>query len=141
MSSENFIKSYEKSLKQVYRYFYDDFEEYGNRDASHAFYFIEGIGGVPGQIRFAFPSIIKKWGTNVYIKSLHLKEFSAKEFIWNKYTLKNIEKKKEKIISDLNNLGKKYKRVTIITSSNGFYDFAFAYPKLSKELLKKAELV
>ena len=89
MSLEKFIDSYEKSLKTDYRYFYDDFDEYGNRDASHAFYFIEGIGGVPGQIRFALPSLIRYFGTNIYIKSLHLKEFSSQEFIWNKYTLEN----------------------------------------------------
>lgn len=141
MAAENFIRSYGRSLKQTYRFFYDDLGEYGNKDAEHVFYFIGGIGGVPGQIRFAFPSIIKKWGTDIYIKSLYLKEFSANEFIWNKYTLKNIEKKKEKIIQDLNNLAKKHKRVTIICSSNGFYDFLFAYPKLNKEFLKKAELV
>jgi hypothetical protein len=141
MSAQKFMKSYDKSLKTYYRYFYDDLDEYGNRDAPHAFYFIEGIGGVPGQIRFALPSLIKYFGTNIYIKSLNLKEFSSQEFIWNKYTLENINKKRDKIILDLNNLEKKHKRITIVASSNGFYDFLYAYPKLSKELLKKSELI
>lgn len=139
--TKKFLKAYEKSLKTYYRYFYDDFEEYGNKDAGMAIYFIEGIGGVPGQIRFAFPSIIRHFGTDIYIKSLHLKEFSSKEFIFNKYTIENIKKKKEKIIKDLNNLGKKYKRVIIVASSNGFYDFLYAYSGLDKALLSKAELV
>lgn len=141
MSTKKFLKAYDKSLKTYYRYFYDDLDEYGNRDADHALYFIEGIGGVPGQIRFAFPSIIRYFGTNIYIKSCYLKEFSSQEYIWNKYTIENIEKKRNKIISDLNNLAKKHKRITIIVSSNGFYDFLYAYPKLNKNLLKKAELI
>ena len=141
MSTEKFLKAYENSLKNVYRYFYDDFYEYGNRDAEHAIYFIEGIGGVPGQIRFAFPSLIRYFGTNIYIKCLHLKEFSSQEFIWNKYTIENINKKRDKIITDLNNLAKKHKRITIVASSNGFYDFLYAYPKLNKIIQKKAELV
>jgi hypothetical protein len=141
MSKEKFIKAYERSLKTYCRYFYDDFDEYGNRDSPHIFYFIEGIGGVPGQIRFALPSLIKHFGTNIYIKSLNLKEFSSKEFIWNKYTLENINKKRDKIVSDLNNLEKKYKRITIVVSSNGFYDFLYAYGKLNKNLIKKSELI
>lgn len=141
MSTKKFIKAYENSLKNVYRYFYDDLYEYGNINADHAIYFIEGIGGVPGQIRFALPSLIKYFGTDIYIKSLHLKEFSSQEFIWNKYTLENINKKRDKIISDLNNLAKKHKRITIVASSNGFYDFLYAYSGLNKLLLKKAELV
>lgn len=136
-----FLSAYEKSLKIYYRYFYDDFHEYGNKDARHAIYFIEGIGGVPGQIRFAFPSIIKYFGTDIYIKSLYLKEFSSKELIFDKYTIGNTDKKREKIVDDLNELGKKYHRITIIASSNGFYDFLYAYSKLSKLLLSKSELI
>ncbi len=141
MPSVKFIKEYEKSLKKMYRYFYDDFDEYGNSDSEHFIYFIEGIGGVPGQIRFALPSLIKYFGTNIYIRCLNLKEFSSQEFIWNKYTLENINKKRDKIISDLNNIGKKYKRITIVVSSNGFYDFIYAYSKINKNILKKSELV
>jgi len=141
MSTEKFLKAYEKSLKTYYRYFYDDLDLYGNRDADHVIYFIEGIGGVPGQIRFALPSLIRYFGTNIYIKSCHLKEFSSQEYIWNKYTIVNINKKRDKIVTDLNNLAKKYKRITIVASSNGFYDFLYAYQKLSKILLKKSELV
>ena len=141
MSKENFLKAYESSLKNVYRYFYDDLDVYGDINADHAIYFIEGIGGVPGQIRFAIPSLIRYFGTNIYIKSLNLKEFSSQEYIWNKYTLENIDKKRDKIISDLNSLAKKHERITIVVSSNGFYDFLYAYSKLNKTLLKKAELV
>lgn len=139
--TKKFIESYKNTLENQYRYFYDDFDEYGNRDAPHVFYFIEGIGGVPGQIRFAFPSLIKYFGTTIFIKSLNLKEFSCNEFIFNKYTLENIDKKRNKIISDLNKLGKRYKRVTIICSSNGFYDFLYAYSGLNKSLLRKSEFV
>lgn len=136
-----FIKAYERSLEVHYRYFYDDFNEYGNKEARQAIYFIGGIGGVPGQIRFAFPSIIKYFGTDIYIRSLSLKEFSAKEMIFNKYTLENMDKRREKIVADLNGMGEKYQSITIVASSNGFYDFLYAYAGLSRQVLSKSELI
>jgi hypothetical protein len=140
MYTQKFIKKYKEALENDYRHFYDDLDEYGNKDAEIAFYFIEGINGVPGQIRFALPSVFKEFGKNIYIKCLYLEEFSCKQLIWDKYTIENIDKKRDKIVSDLHELGRKYKEIKIITSSNGFYDFLHAYPKLSKKLLKKSQL-
>ncbi|MBP7708548.1 hypothetical protein KA107_02590 [Candidatus Pacearchaeota archaeon] len=141
MFTKHFLKAYHKSLKTEYRMFYDDFAEYGNSKADHAIYFIEGIGGTPGQIRFAMSSIVKVFGTDIYIKCLNLPEFSAQRTIFEKYNSKNVDKKRNKIIKDLNDLGKKHKKITIFASSNGFYDLVYAYPKISKQTLKKAKLV
>jgi len=138
--TKKFIKKYIDAIKNDYRYFYDDIDEYGNVNSDTAFYFIEGINGVPGQIRFALPSIFKKFGKNIYIKCCYLKEFSCKELIWDKYTIKNIDKKRDKIASDLNKMAKKYKEIKIVVSSNGFYDFLYAYPKLNKKTLTKSQL-
>ena len=55
MLTNKFIKDYKRTLKEDHHCFYDDINEYGNRDSDLAFYFIQGINGVPGQVRFALP--------------------------------------------------------------------------------------
>lgn len=138
--TKKFIKAYQTSITSDYRYYYDDFSEYGNRDADTALYFIEGINGTPGQIRFALPSIIKKYGTDIFIKCLYLPEFSSKSFIWEKYTTENLERKKTQLINDLNTLARRHSKLKILVSSNGLYDFMYAYGQLDKNVIDKAVL-
>ena len=141
MFAKYFLRAYEKALLSEYRFFYDDFAIYGNPDSPHAIYFIEGIGGVAGQLRFALPSIIRSFGTDIFIKALHLPEFSANRYVFDKYTMENVEKKRRTIVSDLETLSRKHQQITIIASSNGFYDFLYAYPMLGESILRKATLV
>ncbi len=138
--TDKFIEAYAQALREDYRFFYDDFDEYGKKDVETAIYFIPGINGTPGQIRFIIPSILKNFGKDVFIKSCQLDEFAADKFIWDKYKLENLDKRKDCIVTDLNNLAKKHKRVLIFASSNGFYDFVHAYPDLSDELKQKIEV-
>ena len=85
-----FREKYLHSLHDL-RFFYDDVAEIGNAEtAEHAFYFVPGLNGTPGQMRFLLPSLIRVYGNNVYLKSLHLPEFSARVATWEKYTLENI---------------------------------------------------
>lgn len=124
-------KRYIESLG-FYRHFYDDIHEYGNREtARKVFYFIPGIGGVPGQIRFIFPSIFNLYGANIYIRCCHLPEFSATRPIWEKYTVANVDRKRDVIVDDLSALLSAHDEVTVIASSNGFYDFIHAYDELN----------
>ncbi|MHB1948576.1 MAG: hypothetical protein ACYCQI_10750 [Gammaproteobacteria bacterium] len=130
MFSQFFQKCYLNNLSDNYSLFYDDFHEYGNREsAEHAIYFIPGLNGTPGQVRLAMPAIKKNFGHKLYIKCLYLDEFSANRPVWEKYTLINIEKKALKIISDVTDLLKRFKKINLFVSSNGFYDFANAYAK------------
>ncbi len=130
MLVELFQKRYLSNLNENYSLFYDDFHEYGNRaTAKQAIYFIPGLNGVPGQVRFAMPAIKKIFGKDVYIKCLYLDEFSAKKPIWEKYSLENVEKKAATILADLTNILRDFDDVIIFASSSGFYDFANAYGK------------
>ena len=138
--TKKFIECYKTSLKQDYRYYYDDLAEYGDKDSDTALYFIEGINGVPGQIRFALPSLVKKYGTDIYIKCLYLPEFSSQALIWEKYTLENLDKKRAQIIDDLNSLGECYKKIKILVSSNGLYDFMYAQEGLDQKVIDKSVL-
>jgi hypothetical protein len=138
--TKQFVTACTASLAHDYRQFYDDFCEYGNRDADTALYFIPGINGVPGQIRFALPSLMKRYGTDIYVRCLDVPEFSAKTLIWEKYTFAHMNKKRTQIISDVNELAERYTHVKIIVSSNGIYDFMFALSGLEQGLLKKAVL-
>lgn len=138
--TEKFLQAYDKALHEDYRFFYDDIAEYGNKNSDTAVYFIPGINGTPGQIRFILPSIVKNFGKETFVKCLHLEEFSSEKFIWDKYSIENLEKKKEKIINDLNELTRVFRRVKIFASSNGFYDFVHAYPFLSEEVKLKLEV-
>lgn len=138
--TKQFLAACRTSLAHDYRQFYDDFCEYGNSAAETALYFIPGINGVPGQIRFALPSLIKRYGTDIYVRCLKVPEFSANTLIWEKYTPANMDRKRAQIISDLNELAENYKHVKIIVSSNGIYDFMFALNGLNQGLFEKAVL-
>ncbi|RWX45546.1 hypothetical protein H206_02662 [Candidatus Electrothrix aarhusensis] len=138
--TKKFVTACTTSLRNDYRQFYDDFFEYGNRSAETALYFIPGINGVPGQIRFALPSLMKRYGTDIYVRCLNVPEFSSKAFIWEKYIPANMDRKRAQIVSDLNELGETYKHVKIIVSSNGIYDFMFALSGVDQCLLEKAVL-
>ena len=140
MLSSLFQSSYRQSLKH-YKLFYDDLCHYGNPASKHIFYFVPGIDGTCGQIRFCLSSIVRVFGPDVFIKCLLLDEFSAQKPIWEKYTIPNIIKKKEKIVADLNSLADGYERITIVCSSNGFYDLLFAYGELLETVKQKAELL
>jgi hypothetical protein len=118
-----FQRTYLASLRQ-YQHFYDDFSEYGHAgSARHAFYFIPGINGTPGQIRFAFPSLIKRFGRDLYIRGCFLPEFSALRPMWEKYTIANVLKKRAQISRDLEEMLGRFSRVNVLVSSNGLYDF------------------
>ncbi len=128
MLSASFKAAYIESLKDNYSLFYDDFHEYGNREtAKHAVYFIPGLNGSPGQMRFAMPAIKKVFHNNVYIKCLFQKEFSADIPVWEKYSLDNLDKKSNTIVSDINDLLNDFDKVSIFVSSHGFFDFVNAY--------------
>ncbi len=139
--SDKFENKYYESLN-YYRFFYDDLNEYGNEEqADEAFYFIHGLDGSPGQIRFALPSLYRKLKNRFYIRSLYLSEFSATVPIWEKYTKENQNKREVQMCSDLNELSQKFNRVSVIASSTGFYDFLQAYPKLSKDTQQSLQLL
>ncbi len=124
-------KRYIESLG-FYKHFYDDIYEYGSQtSARKVFYFVPGIGGVPGQIRFIFPSLFNRYGVNIYVRCCYLPEFSATEPIWEKYTVENVDKKRDAIVEDLSDLLSAHGDVTVIASSNGFYDFISAYDVLN----------
>jgi hypothetical protein len=134
MLTELFRERYLQSLRS-YRHFYDDVHEYGNpRTASQTFYFLPGINGTPGQIRFIFPSLYRIFGHELYVRCCHLPEFSAQRPIWEKYTPENVDAKRDVIVSDLTELLEAHGAVTVIASSNGFYDFLYAYETLKGKL-------
>jgi hypothetical protein len=129
--ADRFKKSYLRSLSD-YRFFYDDIAELGNpAEAEHVFYFVPGINGTPGQMRFMLPSLTRVFGPRVYLKALHLPEFSARVPIWEKYTVANVDKKLARLREDLGELLSRHDRFAVLCSSNGFYDFlaaASAFP-------------
>ena len=65
MLSEQFKKAYFDSLTNNFCSFYDDIDEYDNRDAVHCIYFINGINGAPGKIRFALPDASRFFNRNL----------------------------------------------------------------------------
>jgi len=126
----HFLKKFHNSLF-FYKHFYDNLNEFGNaKTCDHALYFIPGFNGTPGQIKFGMPSIIKKFGSNIYVKSLYLEELSCKHPYWIKFTKKHLEKRRLTIIKDLKELTKQHKKVRVVVSSSGFYDFLAAYSNL-----------
>lgn len=132
-----FRERYLRSLDE-YRFFYDDVSTVGDPAAAdHVFYFVPGINGTPGQIRFALPSMARVYGNRIYIKALHLPEFSAHRPKWDKYSTANIERKIARLRADLAELLGRHERVTVIASSSGFYDFAAAAGALSPEVLRE----
>jgi hypothetical protein len=124
--SAHFRARYLESLT-YYKHFYDDVALYGDeRTAKRMLYFVPGINGTPGQIRFLFPSFTRLFGSDFAVKALSLPEFAARRPIWEKYTLENVDKKRHRIIADLTDLLRRHARVTVLCSSNGFYDFVSA---------------
>lgn len=121
-----FENGYLNSLRS-YRLFYDDVHEYGNPDqASHVFYFIPGLNGVPGQIRFTLPAFHQVLGHRFYIRGLHMPEFAAMQPVWEKYTEQNVLRRRQVICEDLEGLIERFGRLYVLTSSTGFYEFAAA---------------
>ncbi len=131
MLCDIFRKRYMESLG-FYKHFYDDIHEYGSQESARkVFYFVPGISGVPGQIRFIFPSLFNRYGANMYVRCCYLPEFSATKPMWEKYTVENVDKKRDAIVEDLSALLSAHGDVTVIASSNGFYDFLHAYDELN----------
>ena len=120
-----------------YRFFYDDISEVGNAAAAdQVFYFVPGLNGTPGQMRFALPSIVRVFGSRVYLKALHLPEFSARIPIWEKYSPANLDRKLARLRSDLELLLDRHPRIIVVASSSGFYDFAAAAGELPPATLR-----
>lgn len=135
-----FTNNYLESLRD-YKSFYDDLYEYGNPgNTRNAFYFIPGFNGVPGQIRFALPSITASYGTDFYIRCLHLDEFSAGRPTWEKFNRANLEKKHAKLREDLSLLSERFDTISLIVNSSGFYDFLAVYKEFPETLRKKLKL-
>ncbi len=129
-----FRECYLRSLHD-YRFFYDDLAEIGNpAEAEHVFYFVPGVNGTPGQMRFMLPSLMRVFGHRVYLKALHLPEFSARHPVWEKYSVANADRKLARLRDDLRDLLARFERVTVLCSSNGFYDFAAAAGELCAAL-------
>lgn len=121
-----FREAYLRSLGE-YRFYYDDLAELGSSaQPDHVFYFVPGINGTPGQMRFMLPSLLRTFGENIYVKALHRPEFSARRPTWEKYTFANVDRKLAQLRADLEDLLARFERVTVLCSSNGFYDFAAA---------------
>lgn len=130
--THRFRENYLFSLHQ-HKSFYDDLYEYGNINrADYVFYFVPGFNGVPGQIRFALPSLIAYFGPDIYVRCLYIEEFSAKRPIWEKYNESNVLKRRRKIVDDINELTQSHGDVTVIVSSSGFYDFLAAFQDFSE---------
>lgn len=131
MFANIFRQRYLSSLQDHFRSFYDDFCQYGDIEtATHCLYFIPGIDGAPGQIRYGFPALVKLFGHTIYLRSLYLPEFSAQSSIWEKYSIANVEKKTNQIVHDLVELSQKFSKIMVVCSSNGFYDFLHATKRL-----------
>jgi hypothetical protein len=127
-----FLARYHESLF-YYKNFYDDLDQIGNPETcTEAFYFIPGFNGTPGQMRFGLPSLIKQFGSNIFMKSLYLEEFSSRRPTWMKYSEQNLQMRRLKITQDLEEMSAKFPRVRIITSSTGFYDFLAVYSQVKK---------
>jgi hypothetical protein len=129
--SRHFQERYLESLQDG-RLFYDDVTEVGNPAAANfVFYFVPGINGTPGQMRLVLPSLTRVFGSRIYLKALHVPEFSAQRPTWEKYTAANIDRKLTQLRADLEQLLARYNRVTVIALSTGFYDFAAAAAALA----------
>ena len=125
-----FLERYHNSLF-YYKNFYDDLYEYGNNtNCEEVIYFIPGFNGTPGQVRFGFPGIMKRFGNKIYLKCLHLNEFSCKYPYWLKYNEDNLKKRRDQIVSDLYELSNIGKTIRVFASSTAFYDFLSVYPRI-----------
>ena len=129
--SRRFLERYHRSLSD-YRCYYDDITEVGNpSSASTAFYYVPGISGSPGQMRFSLPSLTRVFGARIYAKGLHTPAFSVSVPIWDKYTLRNADAKLVQLRADLLSMLERFDRFAVVCSSNGLYDFlaaASAFP-------------
>lgn len=135
--SRLFRERYLRSLDD-YRFFYDDVASYGEpTEAEQVVYFIPGINGTPGQIRFVLPSLTRVFGRRLHIKALHLPEFSCRRPTWMKYTLANVDRKLARLRADLVSLLQRHERIIVIASSNGFYDFAAATSSLPEDVVRE----
>ena len=124
--SRAFLDHYHRSLSD-YRSHYDDVAEIGNPGGAWAaFYFVPGISGSPGQMRFSLPSLTRVFGARIYAKALHTEAFSASVPIWDKYTLHNVDEKLACLRADLRSMLRRFDRFTVVCSSNGLYDFLAA---------------
>jgi hypothetical protein len=94
---------------------------------------VPGINGAPGQIRFAIPNLVKRFGPNLHIKCLHLPAFSTRLPIWEKYRPRAIAERQQKLRADLEALLAVHEKVYVIASSNGFYDFAAAASEIGNQ--------
>jgi hypothetical protein len=130
MLSDSFKARYLESLSHHFRSFYDDVRHYGSPEAGHCIYFIHGIDGSPGQVRFALPAASRFFKDDVYVQGLHTAEFSCRNPIWEKYTFENLEKRIARIVLDLKALASRHEKVLVFCSSNGFYDFYAAASQL-----------
>jgi hypothetical protein len=137
-----FIAAYRRSLSD-YRLFYDDIAEIGNPSrAKHAFYFVPGISGSPGQMRFALPSLSRTFGPRVYMKGLDVPAFATGVPVWDKYTVPNTERKLAQLREDLTALLHRFDRLVVVCSSNGLYDFLAAAAKFPRgDLESRVQLV
>ena len=125
-----FLRRYHSGLF-YYKHYYDDVHVIGNPETCReAFYFVPGFNGTPGQMRFGLPSLIKRFGSNIYLRSLYLKEFSSRHPTWTKYTEVSLQQRRRRIIEDLREMSEIFPRIRIIVSSTGFYDFLAAYSQL-----------
>ena len=124
--ARRFRDRYLRSLRE-HRFFYDDVAEIGNAaDARHAFYFVPGINGTPGQMRFLMPAMARVFGSRVYLRALHTPEFSAHAPTWEKYQRPNVDRKLAQLRTDLAWMLARFERFAVLCSSNGLYDFLAA---------------
>lgn len=138
--TELFKSRYHDSLN-YFRSFYDDIAEYGNPvKARRAFYFVPGFNGVPGQIRFALNSLVLAFGPEIYLRCLHLEDFSAKKPVWEKYTTESMERKRAIFVKDVVELCERFEHLTIIVSSSGFYEFLAAFTRLPDRIQSRIKL-
>jgi pimeloyl-ACP methyl ester carboxylesterase len=131
MLEQQFKQRYLESLS-FYKYFYDDVREYGSSDKPRrVFYFIPGFSGVAGQVRFIFPNLHALYGNDFYVRCCHLDAFSASKPIWEKYTTANLDARRTVIVADIKQLLDCHGEVVVLVSSNGFYDFVYAFDELA----------
>ena len=137
----HFEAQYLRSL-HYFRYFYDDVYEYGRPDeANVALYFVPGFNGVPGQVRFALPSITSLLGNKFYIRCLYLPEFSSRTPVWKKYTEANLTLRWQRLQRDILELSERFEKLIVVVSSTGFYDFLRVHSELPYGLRRRLRLV
>lgn len=129
--SSSYLDAYHHSLN-YYKMFYNDVHEYGNpKDCTEMIYFVPGFNGTPGQIIFGLPGIMRHLGSQIYVKCLYVPHMSCANPTWIKYGPEAMEAKREQMLQDLTQMVESGKKVRIVVSSSGFYDFLGAYPRLA----------